>query len=97
MSKFNANFCACRGQKALDPTVKFFDICPVCGWEDDPIKNKHPDDDGGANHISLNTAKKAYNGGKDIHALKDAAMERYNETLNREAITATENAAKAPA
>ena len=31
-----------------------FDICDVCGWEDDPLQLKEPNLEGGANEMSLN-------------------------------------------
>lgn len=34
-----------------------FEICPVCGWEDDNVQFDDPDFDGGANEPSLNEAK----------------------------------------
>ena len=34
----------------------YYEICPVCFWENDPIQNNHPDFRGGANEISLNEA-----------------------------------------
>ena len=37
-----------------------YDICEVCGWEDDGFQERHPDYEGGANHMSLNQAKEAY-------------------------------------
>ena len=37
-----------------------FEICPVCGWQDDDIQNADPDFAGGANEMSLNQAKDAY-------------------------------------
>lgn len=36
------------------------DICEVCGWQDDAVQEATPDSTTGANHISLNQAKKAY-------------------------------------
>lgn len=36
------------------------DICPVCDWQDDPLQEKNPDYEGGANEMSLNQAKEAY-------------------------------------
>ena len=29
-----------------------YDICAVCGWQNDPIQNDHPDMRGGANKES---------------------------------------------
>lgn len=34
-----------------------YDICQVCFWEDDPIQKEYPDEDGGANKVSLNQAR----------------------------------------
>ena len=43
-----------------------YEICPVCGWEDDPVQRRDPDFPGGANKMSLNEAIEAYRqGGKD--------------------------------
>lgn len=38
-----------------------FDICDVCGWEDDPLQLNDPDLELGANEMSLNQAIKQYN------------------------------------
>ena len=32
----------------------YFNICDVCGWEDDPLQLKEPNLEGGANETSLN-------------------------------------------
>ena len=40
-----------------------FDICEVCGWEDDLIQLENPDDYIGANEMSLNNYRKAYESG----------------------------------
>lgn len=37
--------------------VGAYEICPTCGWEDDPVQRENPDYVGGANHISLTTAR----------------------------------------
>lgn len=37
-----------------------YDICDVCGWEEDPSQAKQPDMSGGANELSLNQAKAAW-------------------------------------
>lgn len=37
-----------------------FQICPVCGWEDDNVQFHDPDYTGGANDVSLNEAKKNF-------------------------------------
>ena len=40
-----------------------YEICPVCGWEDDALQEAQPDYEGGANKMSLNQAKEAYKNG----------------------------------
>ncbi|MBQ1400748.1 MAG: hypothetical protein IIY99_00195 [Firmicutes bacterium] len=37
-----------------------YEICPVCGWEDDPLQRREPDFRGGANKMSLDEAIAAY-------------------------------------
>ena len=39
-----------------------YEICPVCGWEDDPVQRRDPDFEGGANRPSLNQARAAFMG-----------------------------------
>jgi hypothetical protein len=34
-----------------------YEICTVCGWEDDPIQSAYPDYEGGANKGSLNKCR----------------------------------------
>jgi len=56
------NICACCGMIEVD----FYDICDVCGWQNDSLQNKYPDFKGGANQMSLNEAKEAYKKGEEI-------------------------------
>ena len=51
--------CPCCGKPTIEIPY-FYEICPACGWEDDPGQHEHPDDNAGANKISLNEARKAY-------------------------------------
>lgn len=37
-----------------------FDVCEVCGWEDDELQEDDPDYSGGANPMSLNEAREAW-------------------------------------
>ena len=41
-------------------SINSYEICPICKWEDDPIQRKNPNYSGGANTLSLNDYKKAY-------------------------------------
>lgn len=56
--------CKCCGyytltEKPVDPDIEpgTFEICPVCGWEDDSLQFLNPNMRGGANRVSLNQAK----------------------------------------
>lgn len=51
--------CPCCGRHRFEE-VDFYEICPVCGWEDDPLQRDEPDYEGGANEMSLNQAREAY-------------------------------------
>lgn len=37
-----------------------YEICKVCGWEDDPVQSADPNYAGGANRLSLNQAKQEW-------------------------------------
>ena len=37
-----------------------YEICPVCGWEDDPLQRREEDFTGGANAPSLREARQAF-------------------------------------
>lgn len=37
-----------------------FDICPVCGWEDDDVQFRDADFEGGANVMSLTQARENF-------------------------------------
>lgn len=37
-----------------------FEICPVCGWEDDEVQFRDPTYDGGANAVNLEEARKNF-------------------------------------
>ena len=53
--------CVCCGNYTMeneDPL--YYDICPVCYWENDPIQNDDPMYEGGANGISLLKAKENF-------------------------------------
>lgn len=54
--------CPCCGRTS----VREYDICAECGWENDPIQFDHPDFSGGANVMSLNQARDAYRKGEEI-------------------------------
>lgn len=37
-----------------------YEICPACGWEDDPVSRDDPNATGGANAMSLTEARRAW-------------------------------------
>ena len=57
--------CSCCGQLTVEEPGNY-DICEVCGWEDDPVQNDRPDRAGGANHMSLNEARAAFKEGRKV-------------------------------
>lgn len=59
--------CKCCGyytllEKPLEPYEYpgTFEICEVCGWEDDSLQYLNPDKNFGSNGVSLNEAKKIF-------------------------------------
>ena len=53
--------CPCCGFLTMSgPTRDTYDICPVCGWEDDEVQYNDPNREGGANTVSLNQARANY-------------------------------------
>lgn len=53
--------CPCCGYKTFDDEPDgSYEICPVCFWEDDLHQLNHPDDEGGANRVSLIQAQKNF-------------------------------------
>ncbi|WP_373372203.1 CPCC family cysteine-rich protein [Sorangium atrum] len=51
--------CPCCGQRTLDGRGHY-DICATCNWEDDPLQEEKPYYEGGANRVSLNTARRNF-------------------------------------
>ena len=58
-----------------------YEICPVCGWEDDEIQFNHPEYCCGANNISLEQAKNNF---KDIGAINRDTIEFTRDPLSSE-------------
>ncbi len=54
------------------PGFDSFDICPVCGWEDDAVQEDDPDF-GGANPETLNGYKALYKAGKHTLPFEERA------------------------
>ena len=61
MEKNNLYSCPCCGEYTLHESPPgTFEICSICGWEDDDVQYMDPDYSGGANEVSLNEAKRIY-------------------------------------
>ena len=53
--------CPCYGYYTFNEKPSgTYDIYPICFWEDDNIQLEDPDFDGGANHVSLNKARRNF-------------------------------------
>lgn len=55
--------CPVCGQSMLE----HFEVCSICGWQNDYYQLDFPDKDGCANNMSLNEAREAYKKGERIH------------------------------
>ena len=62
--KEDPRMCPCCYKFRFDEVGKY-EICSVCGWEDDPLQRRDPDLKGGANTLSLNEARYNYLTGKE--------------------------------
>ena len=59
--------CPCCGSENQLEEEGMYEICSVCGWEDDELQRDDPDYDVGANGaISLNQARKMWAEGKTL-------------------------------
>lgn len=52
--------CPCCGFLVFPEGLGSYDICQVCGWEDDEVQQRWPGYRGGANHESLCEAQAAF-------------------------------------
>lgn len=68
--------CPCCGEYHFEEE-DFFEVCEVCGWEDDSLQRDEPDYTGGANHISLNQAREVWRQTQDINAGRIANHRAY--------------------
>ena len=59
MTKHRKHACPVCGQHTLSQRGAY-EICSVCGWEDDPAQSHDPDFAGGANSESLNQARASW-------------------------------------
>lgn len=57
--------CSCCSRYEF-PEEGCYEICPVCNWEDDPVRAEEPDYRGGANVMSLNEVREAFQQGRRV-------------------------------
>jgi len=55
----NLHACPCCYEYTIKKSGDY-EICKVCDWEDDPGQSEYPDDDIGANTLSLNDYRKRW-------------------------------------
>ena len=62
------NICPCCNAYEHDTAKGCYDICQICGWEDDSVQRRNPDWKPGANKMSLNEAIAIWRSGKQLYA-----------------------------
>ncbi len=60
--------CPVCGALTLSEPDRSYDICTVCGWEEDGYQKDYPDDTGPNDEWTLNAAKKAWAAGETLFA-----------------------------
>jgi ribosomal protein L37AE/L43A len=87
VKKINNKYqCPCCGYYTLEEEAPgSFEICHVCGWEDDNVQYYAPNFRGGANEMSLIEAKKNYLeiGAVDVRFLDSVRPPLDSEKQNR--------------
>jgi len=65
--------CPCCAQQTITE-LGCYEICSLCGWEDDPVQSANPDYPNGANRNSLLEARSAWrmNGLCEGQIIKDS-------------------------
>lgn len=63
--KNDSHICPVCGEHMFEMYASF-DVCPVCGWEDDAVQEEYPDWEICANVMSLNQARQARKEGRKV-------------------------------
>lgn len=62
--------CPCCGNPTLyEEPPGTYEICEICGWEDDAVQYADPEYSGGANELCLNEARRLYQSRHDAKGL----------------------------
>ncbi len=77
--------CVCCGHLTVDEPPCSYQICPVCGWEDDDVQLRWPDWAAGANRTSLVEAQRNFAdfGACDVRSLEHVRPPEDGEPLDR--------------
>ncbi|ULO09197.1 glycosyltransferase [Paenibacillus sp. 19GGS1-52] len=74
--------CPCCGYFTVESEDEVIvDICDVCFWQYDLVAHNYPDNNIGANHISLNQAKENY---KEFGVCKKGFKDMVREPMTQE-------------
>ena len=74
--------CPCCGYNTFDsPDKNDYSICPVCYWERDKCQLQDEDFDGGANKVSLKTARENF---KKFGASEERFIDKVRKPLKEE-------------
>jgi hypothetical protein len=79
-----AKLCECCGKCTIESGA--YEICPLCGWEDDDYQNEYPDYAPGANKLSLNKHRKQYEQKlkeNPDYIWEDEAIELYKKLIKK--------------
>jgi len=78
--------CPCCGFRTLgNEPPGSYEICRICGWEDDPIQSGDPDHVGGANSKSLREVQKGWLNSSHNHPALQTTVTIFGATYTRDA------------
>src|SRR5260370_24255314 len=84
--KFRQYPCPVCGYLVFDEEPGSYDICPICGWEDDISQLCWFMTDGGANKLSLVESQHNFLAKKDVKATKEFKREPQWRPINEDEI-----------
>src|SRR6185503_8460298 len=84
--------CSCCGFIVFDEPAGSFEICPLCGWQDDPVQIAAPGYAGGANKDSLCTAQRR----AGWHELRHNSLKGYRRAPDWRPVKPEECTSEAP-
>ena len=73
VTKKEKHFCPICGKHEYEDAYSY-EICPICGWEDDEIQELYPDETG-ANSVTLIEAREAWAKGITVAELEGWSLD----------------------